>query len=171
MGEIWKKVNGVENYEVSNTGKVKRLDTIVTRSDGQSYVLLGRILKQENLKRGYKRITFCNNNITSRMSVHRIVAINFIDNPDNKPCVNHIDGNTSNNTVENLEWCTYSENEKHSYSILNKLNNNRKLNSEDVLNIKNSACFGVNGNIKDLAFTYSVDVSTIYNILKNKYYV
>ena len=52
--------------------------------------------------------------------VHRLVAMCFIPNPDNKPCVNHIDGNTENNNVSNLEWCSYSENELHSYRALGK---------------------------------------------------
>jgi hypothetical protein len=47
--------------------------------------------------------------------VHRIIAQTYIKNSDNKPCVNHIDGNKANNTVDNLEWCTYSDNTKHAY--------------------------------------------------------
>jgi hypothetical protein len=52
--------------------------------------------------------------------IHRLVALAFIENEFDKPCVNHIDGNKNNNNASNLEWCTFSENEKHSYQILNK---------------------------------------------------
>ncbi len=52
------------------------------------------------------------------MQIHRLVAIHFINNPENKLCVNHIDWNWFNNNIENLEWCTHSENELHSFNIL-----------------------------------------------------
>ena len=56
----------------------------------------------------------------STASVHRLVARYFIDNPENLPCVNHIDGNKHNNVKENLEWCSYSENQQHSYRTLRR---------------------------------------------------
>jgi hypothetical protein len=68
-----------------------------------------------------------------RKSIHRLVAENFIPNLSNKPCVNHIDGNKKNNCSSNLEWCSYSENEKHSYQVLNKAANKTNLGNTGYL--------------------------------------
>jgi len=167
--EVWKDIENFENYQVSNLGRVKRLDSLVYQNN-KYYNYKGRILKQEN-SRGYRRVTLSKNNIVKRFLVHRLVACHFINKDNNKKCVNHINGDKSDNNVFNLEWCTYSENEKHSYNFLNKINANRKLKQEDVLYIKINAEYGVNGNIKILAKQFDVNVSTIYNVLKNKYYV
>jgi hypothetical protein len=154
--EIWKKVFGYSAYEVSDLGNVKRKD---------------KILKKEVVKGGYLRVTLSENNIQKRFQIHRLVAIIFLNNNEQKPCVNHKDGNVSNNRVENLEWCTYSENENHSYKILGKINHNRKLSNDKIVFIRSNFLFGMNGNIKILAEKYNVNVTTIYNIIKNKYYV
>lgn len=77
-----------------------------------------------NKKTGYVSHTLGFNKKQTTYYVHRIVAQAFIPNPDNKPCINHKDGNKQNNCVENLEWCTYSENHKHSYDELSRLSSN-----------------------------------------------
>jgi len=94
---------GNQGYEVSNTGKVRSSKT-------------GKILKPA-LVSGYERISL---GYGKCMFVHRLVAMAFLANPENKPCVNHIDGNKVNNDVSNLEWATYSENERHSFDNLGK---------------------------------------------------
>ena len=105
MDEIWKPVVGYEGlYEVSNLGRVKSLPKRGYKSGG--------ILKQR-CKDDYMDVRVSKNNKKHTLSVHRAVAEAFIPNPDNKLVVNHIDGNKSNNCVNNLEWNTYSENSKH----------------------------------------------------------
>ena len=143
--------------------------------DGQVWsVRSGKFLKQEDVK-GYKRITLSMNGKTKRYQVHRLVAIHFVLNPSSKPCVNHIDGDKHNNYIKKLEWCTHQENEIHSYYVLGKINNNRKLSSEAINDIRLHAVKGFgnarSGNIDEFASKYNVDRSTILNVLKNKFYV
>ncbi len=102
MIEEWKPINEYPTYVVSNTGKVKNTTT-------------GTILKQYINKKGYCGIGIRVNGKSMYIKVHRAVAKAFISNPDNKPTVNHIDGNKSNNLVHNLEWATYSENMQHAF--------------------------------------------------------
>lgn len=122
--EIWKDVIGYEDlYQVSNLGRVKSLDkTIkVCRSKGKEYQLVvkGRILKSIPIKTGYSQVGLTDKNGKLKVCLlHRLVAQAFIPNPENKPQVNHKDGNGRNNYLSNLEWCTISENGLHAYRIL-----------------------------------------------------
>ena len=107
--EKWKIINNFSNYEISTEGRVRNLKT--------QYILKGR-----ESKSGYLQV-FIKNDIDGDFKnqyIHRLVAIHFIENPNNKKEVNHIDGNKLNNTLENLEWCTSSENQKHRQNILGK---------------------------------------------------
>lgn len=101
--EIWKDIENFEGrYQVSNTGKIKSL----LRNDLISF--------DRNNKGNYCRISITDCESKShKFLVHRLVATHFIDNPDNKPMVNHIDNDVSNNHVNNLEWVTHSENMLH----------------------------------------------------------
>lgn len=74
------------------------------------------ILNGSKDKDGYLRVDIRQDGVIKTVKVHRIVAETFIPNPQNKPTVNHIDGNKLNNSVENLEWCTNKENILHSYN-------------------------------------------------------
>ena len=101
MEEIWKDIEDYEGiYQVSNLGRVKRVTT-------------DRILKGIKDRGGYLRITLSKNGVKSNHKIHRLVAQAFIPNPENKPQVNHIDENKTNNLVSNIEWMTAKENLNH----------------------------------------------------------
>lgn len=113
-----KDIQGYEGiYQISSTGIVKKLAQLKPLYKGQSH-LKEKILKQDITKRNhtsYARVTLCYKGKTERISVHRLVATHFIPNPHNKPHINHIDNNGLNNCVDNLEWCTHSENMIHAH--------------------------------------------------------
>jgi len=118
--EIWESIAGFEDsYEVSNHGRVRSLDRLIDRYGGKQSLHRGRILKQNNNRKGkgYMVVTFCNQCVKSWHSVHRLVANAFMQNPENLPCINHKDEDPSNNHVENLEWCTHKYNTNYGTAI------------------------------------------------------
>jgi NUMOD4 motif/HNH endonuclease len=99
--ETWKRIADYEDtYEISNYGSVRNIKT-------------GRVLKLDTKPNGYLSARLCKNSKVKTFLVHRLVAIHFIPNPDNKPVVNHDDGVKTNNHVSNLVWSTSSENTRH----------------------------------------------------------
>ena len=115
MKEIWKPIRNHENfYLVSNLGRVKRLSTTFKRKDGKNYKRPEKILKPYKNKKGYLMVDLDNN--CKGQIIHRLVAEAFIPNPDNKPQVNHIDGNKENNALTNLREVSQSENMKNAYA-------------------------------------------------------
>ena len=74
-------------------------------------------LKPILYSRGYYMVHLCNNGVITRYSIHRLIGTHFIPNPDNKPLINHINGVKIDNRVENLEWCTSSENNRHAHKM------------------------------------------------------
>lgn len=110
MQEEWRKIEGFDHYEVSSYGRVRSIDYDYIDSWGRHYHKKGVILKlQKNIeKSGYTQImvTLRRDNKAFRLLVHRLVAKAFIPNPLHLPQINHIDEDSTNNCVNNLEWCT-----------------------------------------------------------------
>jgi NUMOD4 motif/HNH endonuclease len=112
--ETWKDIEGFEgHYQISSLGNVKSLERMRESSHGNMAHMQERILKQKTGKCGYKVIGLCKENKKTHPSVHRLVALSFIPNVDNKDTVNHIDCDKTNNKVSNLEWSTHTEQMKH----------------------------------------------------------
>lgn len=115
MEEIWKDIKGYEGiYQISNLGMVKSLYREIKTVNSQ-YFYKEKFLKTTPNNMGYHVVRLTLNNKTKSYSIHRLLAIHFIENIDNKPQVNHINGIKVDNRLENLEWCTISENRQHAY--------------------------------------------------------
>lgn len=120
--EIWKDIKGYEGlYQVSNLGRVKSLSRVTS----QNKILPEIILKPQIHGRGYFAVGLYKNGKITNNYIHRLVASTFIINQNNSLQVNHIDGDKSNNYVENLEWVSNSDNNLH--AIKNKLKFARKI--------------------------------------------
>lgn len=101
--EIWKDVEGFNGYQISNLGRVK------------SYYNNTTIIRKTSVVCGYKHLMLSKNKKKYNFYIHKLVANAFIPNPENKPEVNHIDGNKLNNNISNLEWVTRKENCQHAW--------------------------------------------------------
>lgn len=112
MQEIWKDIEGFEGlYQVSNMGRVRSLDHTIHRTDGTTAFYRGRILTP--VGRPYLNVSLSKGPQLERPRIHRLVAEAFIPNPDNLPCIDHIDSDKKNNRVENLRWCSHAENMRY----------------------------------------------------------
>ena len=104
MEEIWKDIKGYEGlYQVSNFGKIKSLTKKIVQKKREFYKK-ETILNGYSRKDGYLMVNLFKNQKCRHFLIHRLVATAFISNPENKPTINHIDANKTNNVVSNLEW-------------------------------------------------------------------
>ena len=127
--EIWKDIKGYEGlYQVSNLGRVKSFNAKNGRLSNQS-----RLLTPKLDRYGYLKLTLCKDKEYKYVTVHRLVALAFINNVENKPEVNHKDGNKLNNCVDNLEWMTGLENIHHAFD--NELTPKTPLNNPKSIKI------------------------------------
>ena len=171
MKIIWKDINEYEDiYAINIYGNIVN----------KKFNKLRKIDSSGN----YDTIALCKNNKVKHFLVHRLLAQHFIPNPKNKPEVNHVDGNKKNNNINNLEWCTRSENQKHSHNIGLTINQRKKqsdrmknessensrraiLKEKEVLEIKELYKSGSYTQL-ELSSIYGVHKDTIGDITRNK---
>ena len=130
MEEIWKDIEGFEGlYQVSNLGRVRSL--------GHDAWHKGRVLKQSfDGKGNYLFVGLHKDGKIKQKNVHRLVAETFIPNPNNLPCVNHINEIKTDNRAINLEWCTVEYNSNYGNSKKNMIDSRRKNNDQEEINRK-----------------------------------
>ena len=163
MREVFEDLKGYEDsYQISDSGRIFTKRRLVGNQ-----IYYGRELVPQLTSDGYLKVTLSKNCESKKYYLHRLVAIQFLDNPDNLPQVNHIDGNKLNNSITNLELCTKQENQNHAVRMgLMQRGQNRpsaKLTEEKVLEI-----YKLKGILKsqDIADKYSVSKNTINCILR-----
>ena len=166
------KAKGYEDYLlVSSEGRVRSVDRTIIRSNGRDYNHSGKLKKLIKIKSGYLQVgvTDTSKKLHKTLYVHRLVAETFIPNTENKPQVNHKDGNKLNNSVHNLEWATQNENMKHAYDsklkygLSGENNPTSKLREDDVRFIRESNLKNV-----ELSKMFNVSKSNITSIIKRK---
>lgn len=139
--QIWKDIEGYKgHYQISNYGNVRSLKK-------DAFLMKGAYLK------GYKIISLWKNGIGKMFRIHRLVAAAFIPNPENKPCIDHIDGDRANNHADNLRWVTYMENNNNPITKKRLSENNAKNmqgkkgalhpNSKPIRMMKNGICLKI----------------------------
>lgn len=116
MTEVWKRIRGYD-YAVSNIGRIKSIERVITMRNGQSRTIKETI-KKPDLIRGYLVVDLYKDCKRRNFPIHRLVAKAFIPNPENLPQVNHKDEDKTNNRAENLEWCTVSYNNNYGTKII-----------------------------------------------------
>ena len=164
-------VNGVRKYNLNENDGVVIHNKYVVFKSGDVFNLHGVKMVGMIDRCGYRELILNGKN----HRVHRLVAEMFIPNPNNLPCVNHIDGNKQNNSVKNLEWCTHSENMIHAYQTgleqprCGEQHHAHKLTEDAVkyikqLYVKRDKEFGAVA----LAKKFNVDRTTIHDIVRGK---
>lgn len=172
--KIWRDVIGFEGiYQVSNYGDLKGLERkTFNKGTNLENIIKEKILKKPKDKDGYIRYCLFKDDKRFSKYAHRLVALMFIDNPQNKPQVNHIDGNKENNHVDNLEWVTAKENTRHaldlglSYQEPGEKHHMSKLTEKDIFNIRE--LYKNKTTQKKISLLFNVSQTQIHRIVTNK---
>jgi len=113
MDEVWKDIEGFEGmYQVSSLGRIKSLERTV-KGKWKTDTIYHELIRKPSTCKPYNIVRLSKNGKSFYKTVHRLVAMAFLPNIEEKPEVNHIDGNKKNNLLSNLEWVTRSENCVH----------------------------------------------------------
>lgn len=176
--ENWRDVNGYKGwYQASRLGVVRSLDRFVNVERNGGIItrkVKGIILKDSESPDGYKYVTLCRGGVLKKISVHRLIALVFLPNPHNKPCINHIDNNRANNNLKNLEWCTPQENSNHAkkqgriFSPKGDEHFKSKIKESEIPNIRKMINDGIK--VTQIAKIYKVNQPIISNIKSGKTY-
>lgn len=139
--EIWKPIVGFEGlYEISSFGNIKSLQRLTYYSDGRVFNQPEIIKSVRKQKDGYVMVTLSKETKKFNIRVHNLVADHFIPKEEGRNCINHKDGNKSNNSISNLERCTYKENSLHAVKTglikQGKESPHSKLKESDILEIR-----------------------------------
>lgn len=169
--EVWKSVPGYEGiYSISSLGRVRSEERLVKQSNRWKQVVqryqVERILKPKVTPAGYRSVSLCVAGSIKHVGVHRLIALAFIPNPDEKPVVAHNDGNPSNNTLGNLRWATVAENHSdmiiHGTAPIRERNPRCKVNERIVVEIRSIR----NMSQRAIAKMYAISASQVRNIQK-----
>ena len=166
-------INGFDDYSVTEDGRIYSHRRIINNQH-----FGGRFLKKRLNLEGYYKVTLMKNRKPFEKKVHRLIAECFIPNPNNKPCINHKDGNKQNNQISNLEWVTYKENTAHAikhglfvFADPNLPRVNRKLDKEQIKEIfENYQENSQNKGLNFFANKFGLSTSAVSNLLKGKTY-
>ena len=174
--EIWKDVVGYESYyQISNIGNLRSLDHVQKINTSKKKYHRNRIGQNIKLSKqsGYTYACLYVNGKSKRCTMHRLVAMAFITNPENKKCINHKNSIRDDNRIENLEWCTHSENNRHAHQVGGQRNYYGEKHSQSVLTkvIVDEIRLKYKKYIYTmpmLAADYSVSIGCIQAVLENK---
>ena len=145
--ELFKPIDGYDNYSISNYGNVKNSKT-------------NRIMKPGNNTHGYKGVSLCKNGKVKSFRVHRLVGMAFLENPDNKEMIDHIDNNPSNNNVKNLRWATSSDNGCNQDKYKNNKSGYKGVSFNKPTN-KYRALININGKLKHLGLFETAEEASV----------
>ena len=163
MEEEWREIKGYEGkYQISNLGRVKSLK-------GNHGNYREKILSGSPNTGGYLQVDLLKNGKRNTFKIHKLVAIHFIDNPNNLPEINHKDENKQNNKVSNLEWCTRKYNQNYgtrTQRASEKMKGSKNPRSRKVQCITTGKVFNY---IKEAAEYYNIDKHSISDCCKGKY--
>ena len=163
---VYKAIPNFPGYNINKHGEVISFFNL----NGSGIIEKSHVVKNYVSNKGYYRVRLRKNNRNKRFSIHRLLAQVFIPNHECKPQVNHINGIKTDNRLENLEWCTASENMKHAVRVLGHIRGSKnckaKLTESDVITIRSMLKEGASA--KELSLAYCITDVTIYDIKTRK---